>query len=177
VAAADDAALDAERLRQARVQAIGHDNEARRHLLAARQHEDLPVVAIGDAGDLGAELAHAIGNLRADGVDQRIVNDAVAGALLCLQETIACDRHDAIERGIAQDRLGETRLAQELHLRSIELLATEFGRIDFVWVDHRDAVASLAQHGRCGCPRETAADNSDITILHEPPPLRAQARL
>lgn len=82
-------------------------------------------------------------------------------------------RHDAIERGVAQDRLGETRLAQELHLRSIELLAAEFGRIDFVRVDHRDAVASLAQHGRRGCPRETAADNGDITILHEPLPLSA----
>ena len=102
MAAADHAPLDAERLRQSGVQAVGHYDEPRGQLLAARQHEDLPVRAVGDAGDLGADLADARGDLPAHGIDECVVDDAVTTAALCLHEmAVAHDVHRAVVRGPA----------------------------------------------------------------------------
>jgi hypothetical protein len=92
-------------------------DEPRGQLHAGRQHEDLPVRAVGDAGDLGADLAHARGDLPAHGVDKHVVDDAVATAALCLEDAaVAGDRDDAIERGLPQHGLGKTGLAQQRDL-------------------------------------------------------------
>ena len=149
MAFADDTALDAERLTQADIQAVGEDHQPRRDLLAVRQHERLPLRTVGDRGSLCADGVDIRRNLPAHGVDERVVHHAVLVAGFPGDDVAKTRFPDlAVERGRAQGGVRKTGPAQQVELFSAELFAAQFGRVDGVRVDQDRGDAGPSQH-RC----------------------------
>ena len=71
-----DVALDAEHVPQADVQAIGDYHQPRRDRLVIGKHDLLPIVRGRDRNGLGHDMLDVRRNLRADGVDQGVIEDA-----------------------------------------------------------------------------------------------------
>ena len=107
------------------------------------------------------------GNLGADRVDERVVEDAVLIAAALLDHaTEARDPALAVERAGAQHRVGKAGAPQDADLRAVELLAAKIGRIDRVRIDQDDTETVARQHRGCGRAGKAAAGNDDIGVPH-----------
>ncbi len=120
--------------------------------------------------DLGADEFRARGNLGADRVDERVVEDAVLIAAALLDHVAeARDPAFAVERARAQDRVGKAGAPQDADLRAVELLATKVGRIDGVGIDQHDGITVAREHRGCRRAGKAAAGNDNIGVPHGMP--------
>jgi hypothetical protein len=157
----------AEPVAQADIQAVGHDNETRGHLFAVRERDLLALRAGRDIHDLAVDEAHGRRDFAADGIDQRVVENAVLVARTFLDQAAEA-RHPGfpIERRCAQHRIGKAGLAQHARLRAVDLLAAEVGRVNAMRIDQHDTVARAPEHGRGGGAGKSAARDEDVGLAH-----------
>ena len=164
---ADDLPLEAELVTQADVEASCQDHKPRRNFAAIGELDRLPVRAGRNVRYLSFDEFGAIGNLRANRIDQRVIENALLVARAPLHHA-AEPRHPgfAIVRRSTQHRLGETGQAQCLHLRAVELLAAEIDRIDRVQIDQDGVDAGATEHRRRQRAGEATTHDDDIRAAH-----------
>ncbi len=166
MALAQDLAADADILAQPDVQAVREHDEACGDLLAVRQGQLLPVRGGGDGRGLGMDRRDVGGDLGADRVDERVVEDVVLPVRTLVDElAIARDPDVQIGRRRAQHRLGDAGLAQQRDLRGVELLAAEILRILRVRIDQHGVDAGAAEHRGGGGTRQPTPDTVSYTHL------------
>ena len=169
MAGAENLALDAELLSQADVEPGRQNDEACGDLVAVRQLDRLPLRACHNIRDLGVDELGAGRDLRAHGVDERIVKNAPLRALQFLDDAaVASDPGFLVGRRRTHHGVGETGQPQRLQLRAVELFAAEIRRVDRVRIDQHGIDACAAEHGGCERAGEAATcdDNVGVPQLH-----------
>jgi len=168
MAGADDLARDAERLAQADVQPVGQHHKARGNRLVIGERDLLPVPGRRNRHRLGKDLFDVGRDFSADGVDQRVVEDAdLPAGRLVEQNARPRDPVFARMRGLAQHGLAKAGLVETRDLFVAgELFDTKIGRIDRVGIDQDGRDPRAPEHRCGGRAGEAAADDGDVGVLH-----------
>src|SRR6185503_18466399 len=107
-------------------------------------------------------------DLGADGLDQRVVHDAVLPARLPVEQVAESrDPVLAVMGGGPQHRFGDSRLKESRELLvSAQLFDSKIEGIDRVRIDHDGRDAGATEHGGRGRARKSAADDRNVGVAH-----------
>ena len=168
MARADHPAFDSEALAQPDVQSVGEHDEARGNFLAIGQNDLLPFRTGRNGCGLGVDRFDPVGYFGPNGVDQRVIHDAVLPARP-LVEQVAEARNPVLAvmgRG-AKRRFRNAGPAKAFDLEiAAELFDPKIGRIDRMRVDQNGGNTGAPEHGRRGRASKAAANDGNIGVFH-----------